>query len=161
MFMAIIFCSNFVQAQHWGVQTTMLLQPIKKSFDNGFEGASIQVNYRKAFNEKTILLAGIEGQVNSWANHALLVVGGEYTYFKNKRWSSNVLLNLGNGVAFFDPNALYSFNSKGQVFWNYHTKNENSWGIGVGLQYFVTPKYNVYSSIYSSVNVPVTIQYNF
>lgn len=156
-----VFCAYFAQAQSWGVQTSMYVQPIKKPMDNRFEGASLQVNYKKPWNEKINLLAGLEGQINSWGNHVFLIVGGEYTYFTNEKWSSNVLLNLGNGFALFEPMPLYSFNTKGQIFWNYHTRKQNNWGIGVGVQFLVTPKYKNYSSIYSTVNMPITLRFNF
>ena len=161
VFLMLFLSTHFVLGQNWGIQTSMLVQPIKKSFDNRFDGASFQMYYKKTFYEKLHFIAGIEGQINSWGNHVLLIVGGEYIYFKNERWSSNVRLNIGNGIALFQPNLLYSFNSKGQIFWNYRTKKQNIWGIGVGLQLMITPEYKSYSSIYSTVNVPVTLQYNF
>jgi hypothetical protein len=160
IFSAIIL-SNISLSQKWGIETSMYIQPVKKSIDNSFEGASLQLSYKKPMNEKIELRAGIEFQSNSWSNHVLLSLGGSYTFFNKNNWSSELQINVGNGIALFSPRFLYSFNSKGQLFWNYQTRKENLWGIGFGVHFFSTPPYKRYSDVFNTFNFPISFKYCF
>lgn len=160
VFSAIIL-SNIALSQKWSIETSAYIQPFKKSIDNAFEGASLQLRYNKHLNEKIAFQAGVEFQSNSWSNHVLLSLGGAYTFYTKNNWSSDLQINIGNGIALFSPQPLYSFNSKGQLFWNYHTQKENVWGIGVGVQFFTTPSYKRYSTVFNTFNFPISVRYAF
>ncbi len=155
----LLLASNVI-GQNWQIRGVQHINLTGEAIDNRLEGMTISGFYNYHINEKTSIVGGLTWNTNSWANHILLKVGAEFELRKKNNWSVSTQLEVGNGVALFSPSLLYTFEVQGIFFANYHTKKNNLWGVGLGLQNIVTPGYAKYG-VFSTANLPISIRYQF
>lgn len=156
----LLFGSN-AWGQNWQLRAIQHVSLSAESPDNRSEGMEFSLFRNFTFSEKTYIVGGISWTTNSWANHVLLKVGASNEFATYKNWSFSTQLELGNGIALFTPSPLYTYDIQGLIFMNLHTKKENQWSLGVGLQFISTPQYKKYSSNFTSVNLPLSFRYHF
>lgn len=162
LLLIILLAIHSVYSQNWRIRantyiTTSNMLPLKY-----FEGISLSGLYSKKIGQQNNrLYGGITFNTNSWSNHVLAKLGYSYKWKTWTNWSFSQDIEIGNGIALFTPNPLYTFDFVTLGYFNFHTAKENSWGIGVGIQLITTPGYKTFSSIYSQYNLPISFRYCF
>lgn len=149
------------QGQNWQIRGIQHVSLTTKKPVNVWEGMEFSMFRHFTFNENMDIVGGISWTTNSWANHALIKLGATHEFAKHKNWSFSTQLAFGNGVALFTPSPLYTYDIQGLVYANYHTKKDNLWSIGIGLQFISTPGYRAYSTVYNSTTLPISLRYCF
>lgn len=156
-----LFFSHKVNAQI-EIQTGVLLQPRMANVPGtALNGLSLLVNYHHEMTEKWSVGGGLEFQGNSFGNHLLLQLQTSYFLYDKSNWSTNVNVQVGNGIAMYRPNPLYTFNTRLLIFENFKTTKKHQWSFGTGFQYITTPAYSNYSSKHAAFNFPMVVKYRF
>ena len=156
----LIFVS-YSWAQKFDIQSQFFWQPFHSSNENAKDGFGFNMNYLHEIHPKIKLLGGIGFQINPISSHFLIELGSNFRFYEKKKISFSLHTSIGNGLALFSPKPLYSLNAKGLFFVNYETKKNNFWSLGTGFQYFTTPKYEYYSTIYQFSNFPLVLKFSF
>jgi hypothetical protein len=157
----VLILSNPVSAQI-EIQTGVLLQPRTTNVPGtALNGLSLLLNYRHEMTEKWNVGGGLEFQGNSFGNHLLLQLQTSYFLLDKNNWSTDVNIQMGNGIAMYRPNVLYTFNTRLLIFENFKTTKQHQWSFGTGFQYITSPGYSNYSSKHAAFNFPMVVKYRF
>jgi hypothetical protein len=158
----LILCFGMICAQKIELQTAALIEPNTTYLPgNSWNGMFFNASYTHLISEEMHLIAGLEFQSNSWANHLFVNLGIDYKLLNREPWFLDAQLSFGNGLSLFQQKPLYSIHARALLFWNYKTTKNNIWGIGSGVNYISTPGYSKYSSNYRAVNFPIVLRFGF
>lgn len=154
-------------SQNWQARTDFIISPdglfsnVKEKGDNGIGGATLSVQYIYQLSRKFDVSGGLEFYGNSIANHTLIKLAGSFNFLHREKDYLTIQAEIGNGIALFSPRPLYSMNSSILFYWNYITKKNSVWSLGIGAQYFSTPRYSSYSKRYKFFTIPTSLKYSF
>jgi hypothetical protein len=101
----------------------------------------------------------LEFQSNAWGNHILPAIGWYWRLHDKERWNIHLDLSVAVGVGLYSPRPLFSSKQQMTFFFNYKTKNDREWGIGLGYQWVFTPRYMTYSDNFQALNLPLVVRW--
>lgn len=166
--LTLIFIVNFAFSQNWRIRANSYVTTSSDLPLRYIEGISLSGFYSYRFKPDTAILdvtqvyGGVSVLSNSWANHVLVKIGVSFHLKTWGKWSSNADIEIGNGVALFEPKSLYSFEIQSTIYMNYSTSKNNKWGVGLGWQRIVTPGYkNIIPIEKQTYNILLSLRYAF
>jgi hypothetical protein len=160
VFFILCFQPFNVQGQRWEFQSGIAFQPsFSNELMNSWNGLFVNTSYFVDFNDKQKLFARLAFESNAWANHVIPGAGFYWRFLERDKWNMHFDFSAAFGVALFRPKLLFSGKNQTTLFFNYPTRKNHEWGLGLGIQHIYTPQYKKYSSVFQSLSFPIVLRW--
>ena len=125
-------------------------------FDAGSGGTALAISYRENFKGNFNWFGGLEAGTALWGTQLLADAGLIYEKSLSPVWAWEATAGLQQGIALFRPSPLYTFGITSTIGIQANVSKKSSLAFNTGLRYIFCPRFSSYSSIASSLQIPLS-----
>jgi hypothetical protein len=125
------------------------------AFEPGGNGVSLDALYVQSISEELQALGGVEMGTTGWGSQLLFPLAA--------RWGNNhqVELEILNGMALYRQGPRYVAGAGASYVYTLFRQKKHRLVLSAGLRVTVQPAYREYSNIYSYLDLPLRIRWQF